>query len=198
MEEQVDLDVLVFQLTWERGSRLKAIKLAREYIGENIERLMPVLGGKDLEELVALSDEYRTAGRAADVIVIDMWVHAGYTGKKIVQGQMLLPAESPSSVMGDAQLLELASDRLHIGTEARKSYAQQFVNQHREALTRILGSYTLEELVALVDTYRLQNKENDVKVIEAWLLAEYEPQHIVGEFDRSIHPFLRKMKQNGN
>jgi hypothetical protein len=63
----------------------------------------------------------------------------------------------------------------HEGTAA--DLARAYVDDHPELEAR-LGAYTLSELVGLVDTFRAQGNETRVAEIDAWLMAEFPPQHI--------------------
>ena len=66
--------------------------------------------------------------------------------------------------------------------EKAREMAREFIAgapDVRAALER----YTRDELVHLVEEYRRVNSWADEKIVEMWLLSEYEPQHITGQFD---------------
>lgn len=61
-----------------------------------------------------------------------------------------------------------------------KQMAIDYVNEHREALTTVLGQLPIETLVALISGYRKVGRDADRVIADMWLLSEYEPQHIGG------------------
>ena len=62
---------------------------------------------------------------------------------------------------------------------AKKSAAAKFVGENRERL-RTLQQYTRDELVAMVGAARRGGDWHRAVELSAWILVEYEPQHITG------------------
>lgn len=62
-----------------------------------------------------------------------------------------------------------------------KQIAIEYVNENREFLTKTLGKFSQDDLVKLIDAYRVQNRLDDVVIADMWLLSEYEPKDIRGE-----------------
>ena len=182
-----------FRLEWENGSRVKAIEFAREYIAENKDEIMQHLGGKTMEELVSMTDAYRSAGELADVTIIDMWIHAGYVGKRVVDGTALLPKNPASEIFGDSLDIAYEFERLwHSGQrDIAREFARHFVDTNRDTMRKLYGDYTLEDLVVVVDTYRINNDRLNRIVTEIWITSEYEPQKISGQFAGMVEQFLQ-------
>lgn len=62
-----------------------------------------------------------------------------------------------------------------------RDIAKEYINANRQRLTRVFGSYTLEDLVREVDALREAGRHSDRIIVDMWLLAEYQPQDISGE-----------------
>lgn len=63
----------------------------------------------------------------------------------------------------------------HLGPPA--DLAREYVDLHPE-LETTLGTYSLEELVVFADMARVSGQEDLLAQIDAWLMAEYPPQHV--------------------
>lgn len=63
---------------------------------------------------------------------------------------------------------------------AARALAKSYVAAHRDRMGSAYTRYTREELVGLVSLLRQKGDRLAQLDIEAWLLAEYEPQHITG------------------
>lgn len=74
---------LHFDYEWRAGSRDKAREIAREYVTLRRADLEPILGGKGIEELVALTQDYRTLGLYENRLVVDMWLLAEFEPQQI-------------------------------------------------------------------------------------------------------------------
>lgn len=194
-QENIPWEIRRYQLEFLNGSRDEAVKMAQKYIAQHVQELMPILGGKTRDQLVKLMDQYRAADMQANCIVLDMWLQAGYDGKRLVEGFMLAPPQPPSSVIDQTAFgLDYIDVLRNQGEhEEAAEAAKLVVRAHREGLEKILSGYSLEELVALVDRYRAEGKKADRQLVEAWIGAEYPPQNITAQF-RSGLPLSRDVR----
>jgi len=62
---------------------------------------------------------------------------------------------------------------------AKRNVARQYVEAHRERL-QVYQKYTRDELVTMVGARRRAGDWGGAVEISAWILTEYEPQHITG------------------
>lgn len=63
---------------------------------------------------------------------------------------------------------------------AARELAKAYVAAHRARMEPAYTRYTKEELVGMVSMLRQKGDRLSQLDIEAWLLSEYEPQHITG------------------
>lgn len=63
-----------------------------------------------------------------------------------------------------------------------KGLATAYVNSHKAEMEVLFKDLTLEQIVAQVDFYRSQGRAEDVIKADMWLLANFEPQKIVGTY----------------
>lgn len=183
-----------YHLEWQNGSRERAIQLAREYIRENMEQVAGQLSTLSREEIVSLIDKYRTAGDEANRIVADMWLQCGYDGKRVIDGFALAPIIEPKSVVVNevAELDRIKYEWTRGDRSVAIELAKDFINGHRVDLNHALSPYSLEELVALVERYRVECDTINEMVVNTWILAEYPPQKIVGTLDPKVSQFFRR------
>lgn len=177
----MNTDLARFDWEWRNGERKRAIGLAREYIARNFADVSQHLAGKTRDELVAMVDAYRADGRAEDVIVIDMWIHAGCVESTAVVGRVDIPRVPPSSLgVREFDLERITHEHRRGRTDVARELAAELAEAHRKALEPVFRPYTLEQLVSLVDYYREAGRRVDELVVCAWIMAEYGPQHITG------------------
>lgn len=80
--------------------------------------------------------------------------------------------------------------------DVARSIAHDYIKSAHPRLRELLRQYSLEGIVRLVDAYRIAGKDEDRIIAEMWLLVEYPPQTITGQFD--IHlPGIRQLRGVG-
>lgn len=61
-----------------------------------------------------------------------------------------------------------------------KTLAKAYVAANRAHLLQHLEGLDIPALVAMVTAYRQAGRHEDAKVVDMWLLSEFEPQRITG------------------
>lgn len=177
-----NVDLARFDWEWRNGDRKRAIGLAREYIAAHYAEVAPHLQGKTRDELVGMVSAYRVAGgHEEDIVVVDMWMHAGCVESTSVVGRVPIPVTSPTGHGVREFDVERIWYEWRTGRkDVARELAAELAGRFRTALGPVFQSYTLDELVSLASYYREAGSVADALAVSAWILAEYDPQRIVG------------------
>lgn len=79
----MDSNVERFDREWKAGNRGLARQIASFYVEQHRGDLESVLGGKTLEQIVAMVDGYRGAGLEEDRLIAEMWLLSEHQPQKI-------------------------------------------------------------------------------------------------------------------
>lgn len=165
--------------------REEAKTLAKTYIAGAADRLLHLDTDYTRDGLVHLVESYREQDRHVDALITEMFIMAKYS----TSGP---PPVIPSSELPDLRSAvdtHLPVIRQHLQLWARlptreqaTDLAKQFVQDHSGDLF-VFNRYTLAEMVNLVESYRAAGRRRESVLANMWILANYEPQDIVGTFD---------------
>jgi len=78
-----------------------------------------------------------------------------------------------------------------------RSIARDWIASAHPRLRELLRQYSLEGLVRLVSAYRAAGQEEDMIIAKMWILVEYPPQNITGQFDIKL-PGVRQLRGVGS
>lgn len=209
-QEPMPVELARFELERTRGTRKAALAIAREYLRGHPEVILQAkersaeLAGipveaVQLEEVVALVDQFREAGFDAARIRVDMALMTGAVFEPEVVGFVDVKVPGPDAK--DREILERMDHEWRRNPDRSLAYdlARAYVSAHRTRLAKAFGGLSLPQVVKLLEQERDAGRAMQVLVVEAWQRSEFAPQSISGKAhlrvtERSIQQALDRKR----
>lgn len=190
MSDVVSLECARFRLDWDRGSRQRAMAIAKDFLASNPQLVLQLRqearayaelrADEPLtsEHIVALVDEYRRKGLGDAVTIADMALTTGLWDEPSVVG--FVDVEVPEFAQWHMDLERMEAAWKTDQRETALELARDIVRAGGRELERVLRGLSREQCVRLLEQERDAGRRFAALVVQAWLWSEYEPVPVRG------------------